>query len=113
MNIAIKPTIEFDNVVSIDVRVCKVLSAERVPKKDRLILMSVDTGLGHNIQMVTNLGSQFEPEYFIDRKIPCVLNLPPAKFGGILSEGMIMAGVDDGTFYLMDLSEMPLGTIIL
>lgn len=90
-----KNNIGFDTLMSIDIRVCKVLDAIRVPKKDKLIQLTIDTGIGERC-VITNLGSTFEPEFFKDKKIPFVLNLEPVKIGGILSEGMIFISESDG-----------------
>jgi|TARA_R110000824_G_scaffold234480_2_gene423036 methionine--tRNA ligase beta chain len=92
-----KSNITFDDFLKLDVRICKVISAERVPKTDKLIKLVVDTGIDER-EGVTNLGSEFEPEDFVDLAFPFLLNLEPMKMRGIESKVMIMATSDsEGT----------------
>lgn len=70
----------------------QVMTASRIPKKDRLIQLGVRFGSDKTElkTVVTNLGETMEPEAFIGQLIPFITNLEPSKFGGVLSEAMIM-----------------------
>jgi len=86
----LKASVDFNTVMGIDIRPGKVISAARVKDTDKLIEMHVSTALGKKT-VVTNLGSDFEPEDFVDKTFMFVMNMPAAKMRGILSEAMIMA----------------------
>ncbi len=90
-----KENIDFGTVMSIDIRVCRVIEAVRVPKKDKLIQMTVNTGIDSRTS-ITNLGDKFEPEDFIGKKLAFVVNLEPSKIGGIMSEAMIFISETSG-----------------
>lgn len=85
----IKPLITIDVVSSIDIRIGEVVSCEKMPKKDRLLVMSVNTGVDTRT-IVTNIGSQYKPEDLIGKRMPFILNLPPHTLGSVTSNGMIM-----------------------
>lgn len=107
----IKPEIDFPYTQKLDIRVCHVVGAERVPKKDKLLLLDISTGVDQR-SVVTNLGGTFEPEELVDNKYAFILNLKPAKIGGIVSNGMILASEKDGKQYLLPMDDCPIGSIL-
>jgi len=86
----IKEFVDFNTVMSVDIRPGRVTLAKRVEKTDKLIHLNVKTSLGSK-SVVTNLGEEFEPEAFVGKTFMFVVNMPPMKMRGILSEAMIMA----------------------
>lgn len=96
----LKAPVDFNSVMGIDIRPGKVVSAARVKDTDKLIEMRVSTALGKKT-VVTNLGSDFEPGDFVEKTFMFVMNMPPAKMRGIVSEAMIIASsafrLDDTT----------------
>jgi methionine--tRNA ligase beta chain len=90
----LKAEIDFSTVMSLDIRACKVIDAERVPKKDRLIVLKVETEFDER-QVVTNLGQDYDVEDFKGKIMWFILNLKPAKIAGIISEGMIVISTID------------------
>ena len=86
----VKDPVGFDVVMSVDIRPGRVTLAKRVEKTDKLIHLNVKTSLGSK-SVVTNLGGEFEPEAFVGKTFMFVVNMPPMKMRGILSEAMIMA----------------------
>ncbi len=85
-----KPNIPYTDFQKLDVRVCKILEAKRVPKTNKLLELYINTGIDERI-CVTGIGDRFAPEDLINRKFHFVLNLEPAVIRGITSEAMIMA----------------------
>lgn len=83
-----KPNITFETYLSLDIRVCQILEAERVPKTDKLLKLKINTGIDER-ECVTNLGGLYEPEIFISKKIPFILNLEPTIIKKIESKAMI------------------------
>jgi methionyl-tRNA synthetase len=75
--------------VKVELKIGKVLSAERVKKSDKLIKLQVNTG--EERQIVAGIGKTYAPEELIGKKIVVVTNLHPAKLMGVESSGMILA----------------------
>lgn len=73
----------------VELKIGKVLSAERVKKSDKLIQLQVNTG--EERQIVAGIGKAYSPEDLIGKKIVVATNLQPAKLMGVESHGMILA----------------------
>jgi len=87
--------ISIDDFMKIELRVAKVLAAERVPKSNKLIKLQVDVG-SEQRQLVAGIAEAYEPEALIGRTVVIVFNLKPAKLMGIESNGMVLAASPDG-----------------
>ena len=83
--------IEIDDFAKVDLRVGQVLSAERVPKADKLLLMKIDIGEDQPRQVLAGIAQYYEPEKLIGRKVVVVANLKPRKLRGLESQGMVVA----------------------
>ena len=68
----------------LDLRIAKVLKAERVPKKDRLFKVELDLGPLGKREVVAGLGQLCPPEELVGRVVVFLANLKPAKIGGIV-----------------------------
>jgi methionyl-tRNA synthetase len=68
-----------------------VLSAERIPKADKLLLMKVDVGEEQPRQILAGIAQYYEPEKLVGRKVVIVANLKPRKLRGYESQGMVVA----------------------
>ena len=77
--------------MKVELRVAKVLAAERVPKSKKLLKLQVDTGVDQRT-IVAGIAEAYEPEAIVGRTIVIVANLQPAKLMGIESNGMVLAG---------------------
>lgn len=86
---AIKPQISFDTYQLMDIRVCEIISAEKVEKKDKLYKLTIDTGVDTRV-VVSGIAEQFSIEQILNKKFPFILNLPPRPIAGIESNGMII-----------------------
>jgi methionyl-tRNA synthetase len=85
-------SITYDHFSAIDLRVGLVLTCERVPKKDKLLLLSVDLGEPTPRTIVAGLALSFKPEDLVGKRVVVVANLAPRDFGkGLVSHGMILA----------------------
>jgi len=85
--------ITIDEFQKIHLKTAKVLSAERVPKSEKLIKLQVSIGTEQR-QIVAGIGKKYEPEALVDKTIVIVANLKPAKLMGIESQGMVLAAGD-------------------
>ena len=83
--------IDITDFTKVDLRVGEVLTAERIPKADKLLLLSVDIGEEKPRQILAGIAQYYEPEKLIGRKIAVVANLKPRKLRGYESQGMLLA----------------------
>ena len=89
----LKPEIEFDDFDKIDFRVGTILSAEKHPKADKLLVFQVKMGT-ETRQIISGVAKHFTPEECVGRKVVVVANLKPRKLRGLKSNGMIMFADD-------------------
>ena len=83
--------IDIDDFAKVEMRAGQVLTAERIPKADKLLLISVDIGEEKPRQILAGIAQYYEPEKLIGRKIVVVSNLKPRKLRGYESQGMLLA----------------------
>ena len=91
--LSIKPEIVFDDFAKIDLRVGKIIAAEKVEKADKLLKLSIDLGFETRI-IVSGIALHFKPEEIIGKQVTVVVNLAPRKMRGIESNGMILMAED-------------------
>jgi methionyl-tRNA synthetase len=87
--------ISIDDFMKIDLRVAKVLTAEKVPNSRKLVKMTIDAG-SEQRTLVAGIAEAYEAEQLVGRTIVMVFNLKPAKLMGIESNGMVLAASPDG-----------------
>ncbi|HEY5057204.1 MAG TPA: methionine--tRNA ligase [Acidobacteriaceae bacterium] len=88
------PTISIDDFAKVDLRVARVLVAERIPKADKLLRLEVDLGPNFDPptrQILAGIAQFYDPEKLIGRKVVIVANLAPRKMRGLESQGMVVA----------------------
>ena len=98
------PQVTIDDFMKIQLKTAKVLSAERVPKSEKLIKLQVSLGTEQR-QIVAGIGKKYEPESLIGKTIVIVANLKPAKLMGIESQGMVLAAGDTDVRGLLTIQE--------
>jgi len=104
--------ITIDDFMKVDLRVAEVIQAERVEKADKLLKLQLDLG-SEKRQVVSGIAKYYQPEQLIGKKVICAINLKPVKLRGELSQGMILAGEENGTLSLVTVdSDLPNGTKI-
>jgi len=89
----VKPEIVFDDFAKIDLKVGKIVSAEKVEKADKLLKLSVDLGF-ETRTIVSGIALHFAPEDIVGKQVTVVTNLAPRKMRGIESNGMILMAED-------------------
>ena len=103
--------ISIDDFMKVDLRVAKVLAAEKVPNSRKLVKLSIDVGTEQRT-LVAGIAEAYEAEQLVGRTIVMVFNLKPAKLMGIESNGMVLAASPEGgkpTLVGFD-TEVPPGT---
>ena len=87
-------SISIDDFAKVELRVARVIAAEKVAKADKLLKLSLDLG-DEQRTVVSGIAQWYQPEDLRDKRVVLVANLKPAKLRGIVSQGMILAA-DDG-----------------
>ena len=91
-----KAECSFEDFEKMDIRTATVLEAERVPKTDKLLKLTIDTGIDKRV-IVSGIAEYYTPEQMVGKQICILANLAPRKIRGIESKGMIlMARQNDG-----------------
>jgi methionyl-tRNA synthetase len=83
--------IAIDDFAKIDLRAARVLSAERVPKADKLLKLTLDVGEPEPRTVVSGIAAAYAPEALVGKTVIYLANLKPAKLRGVISQGMILA----------------------
>lgn len=97
-----KEQITIDDFSKLELRVAKVLKAEKHPGADRLLVLQLQVG-NETRQVVSGIAEYYKPEQLVGKNLILVANLKPVKLRGIESHGMILAAYND--------KELVLGTI--
>ncbi len=104
--------INFEEFQKIDLRVGKIIEAERIEGTDKLLKLKVDLG-EEKRQLVAGIAKFYQPEDLIGKEIVVVVNLEPKTFRGIESQGMLLAAdVEGKPVILKPDKEVPPGTKI-
>ncbi|MDQ7786507.1 MAG: methionine--tRNA ligase subunit beta [Thermodesulfovibrionales bacterium] len=104
--------ISFEDFKKLDIRIGKIIAAERVQDTEKLLKIEIDLGTEKR-QLVAGIAQSYEPDALIGKEIPVLLNLEPRTIRGVESHGMILAAVSDGKAVLMHPDkEVPPGSII-
>jgi len=106
-----KEEITFDDFMKVELKVGEVLSCEKHPKADKLLVSQIDCGNGDVRQIVSGIANHFTPEEMKGKKVIVVTNLKPAKLRGVESQGMILAGEAADKLALVT-ADLPNGTVI-
>jgi methionyl-tRNA synthetase len=87
--------ITIDEFMKVDLRVARVITAERVPNSKKLMKMTIDVG-SEQRTIVAGIAEAYEAESLVGRHVAVVFNLKPAKLMGIESNGMVLAASPEG-----------------
>lgn len=82
--------VEYEDFAKLELRVGRVVSAERVPGSRKLLRLIVDVG-GEERQVIAGIARWYDPEDLVGKNVVVVSNLKPKRIAGIVSQGMILA----------------------
>ena len=88
-----KDLIDFETFEKLDLRVGRILTAERVPKANKLLKFTVDTGIDRRT-IVSGVAGHFAPEELVGKQVSVVMNLKPRVIRGVESQGMLIFAQD-------------------
>lgn len=94
-------TINFEEFKKVELRVAKVIAAEKIEGSEKLLKLQVDLGGEGKRQIIAGIGKFYEPEKLISREIIIVANLEPRKLMGFESQGMVLAASDENGLALL------------
>ncbi|MGA2911837.1 MAG: methionine--tRNA ligase subunit beta [Candidatus Levyibacteriota bacterium] len=105
--------ITFEDFKQVEIRIGKILAAEKVAGADKLLKLQVDFGK-YQRQIVSGVAESFAPEELVGKSLPFIVNLEYRKFKGEESQGMLLA-IDAGekTVLLEPAAEVPAGTEVV
>ncbi len=104
--------ITFEDFKKLEIKIGKVLSAEKIEGADKLLKLEIDFGTEKR-QLVAGMAEFFEPSYFVGKEFPVLCNLEERKFKGVKSQGMILAADVEGRPVLLHPSEeIPPGSLV-
>ena len=89
-----KANINFDDFAKLDLRVGTIVTAERVPKADKLLKLSIDIGETSPRTVVSGIALHYAPEDLPGQQVVLVANLEPRKMRGVESQGMVLMAED-------------------
>ena len=101
----IKPEISYDEFNKVDLRVAKIIAAERVPKSKKLLKLKVE--IDGERQIVAGIWEDYSPEAIVGKTIVVVANLKPAKLMGAESRGMLLATDTSEGLTLLGFDRLP------
>lgn len=94
--------IPFEEFKKLEIKIGKVISAERIPDSDKLINFMFDIGNGEQRQILAGIAETYpDPSVLIGREMPVILNLEPRKLRGLMSEGMLLVTGGEGEIVLL------------
>lgn len=103
------PEITIEDFAKMDLRVVKVLAAEKVAKADKLLQVTVDLGTEQRT-IISGIAKHYAPEELIGKDVVMIINLKPAKIRGIESRGMILAASNEDKLSLVTATDMVPGS---
>ena len=84
-----KPLITYEDFEKMDIRIGTILSAAKMPKADKLLVLRVDTGIDERT-IVSGIAQSFDPQEIVGKRVTVLANLAPRKLRGVESQGMIL-----------------------
>ena len=104
--------INFEDFKKLEIRIGKILFAEKVEGADRLLRLEVDF-CEFKRQIVSGIAEFYKPEDLVDKEFVFIVNLESRKFKGVESEGMILAADDNGKPVLLEPDKkVPVGSVV-
>ena len=92
-------TVSFEDFQKLDLRVGRIVTAEPVPKANKLLKLTVDVGQEQRT-VVAGIAANYSPEALVGKSIILVANLAPRTLRGVESQGMVLAAESDGQIVL-------------
>ena len=106
--------ISYDDFKKLDMRIVKVVNVERIPRKNRILKLTIEIGSGETRVMIAGGAEFYSQEDFLEKKFVALINLAPKKIANIESCGMLLAAVSgQKPFWLSVDEDAPIGAKII
>lgn len=103
----LKPEVTIDDFSKLDIRIGKVIAAEKMEKSNKLLKLTINSGLDTRI-ILSGIAQHYTAEEMVGKQVTFIANLAPRKMMGVESQGMILSAEDgDGKLKLLQ----PLGDV--
>ena len=107
------PNVSYDDFAKLDIRVAKIIAAEPIEGKSRIVKGRIDLGNDDQRDVIIGGAQYYQPEDLIGKTVIVIANLEPKKMAGVESNAMLLAAdVDDKPFWLTVNEDVPLGSPI-
>lgn len=104
--------ITIDDFSKMELKMGKILSAEKITGADKLYKLSVDMGEGEPRTICSGVAQFYQPEELVGKTVPIIANLAPRVMRGVESKGMILMADNNGPVLLTPIREIPPGAIV-
>jgi len=105
--------VSYDDFAKLDIRVAKIIKAEPIEGKSRIIKGRIDLGNNDQRDVIIGGAQYYQPEDIVGKTVIVIANLEPKKMAGVVSNAMLLAAdVDDKPFWLTVNEDVPLGSSI-
>lgn len=106
--------ISYEDFKKLDIRVVKVMKAEPIQSKTKILKLTVDIGSGETRTMIAGGAEFYNPESFIGKKFVALTNLAPKRIAGVDSQGMLLAAeAGDKPLWLVVEEDAPIGARVM
>ncbi len=107
------PNVSYDDFAKLDIRVAKIIAAEPIEGKSRIVKGRIDLGNDDQRDVIIGGAQYYQPEDMVGKTVIVIANLEPKKLAGVESNAMLLAAdVDDKPFWLTVNEDVPLGSPI-
>lgn len=103
---------DLDGFKALGITAGKILKAEKHPDADRILVLEIDFGQEAPRQILSGIAEHYEPGSLTGKMVCAILNLPPRKIRGLVSNGMVLTAESDGKLFLLDPGLVKPGTPI-
>ena len=105
--------ISFDEFKKLDIRIGKIVSAEKMEGADKLLKLMFDFGSNEMVQILSGIAEFYDPSTLVGKQVPVIVNLEPRTLRGQISNGMILAADVEGKPILLHPGqEVPPGSVV-
>lgn len=103
--------IPIDDFNKLDIKIGKVLSCEKHPSADKLLISQIDIG-AKTIQVVSGIANYYQPEEMIGKKLVVITNLLEVKIRDVISQGMILVAKNEESMELLEVEDAKVGDLV-
>lgn len=103
--------ISYEEFKKLDIRVVKVVKAENIPSKTRIMKLTIEISPSVTRSIIAGGAEYYEPSHYVGRKFIALVNLEPKNIAGVQSQGMLLAAEsNDKPIWLIPEADTPLGS---